>query len=158
MTFEVKKGFRKNIYFLYFHFTTSLFLVWPYIIFSLSYNFNLSLHRQCWLDHEKSITSHLPPTSLSFEFVVKFYTPDPGMLEEEYTRLVEWWLVAGVEWVEWGRLVKSTLGWLVDPDWRGGVDILCCLRSCRQVFHAEVLEIQEYTMWVGGEMWAGAFE
>ncbi|ESO00828.1 hypothetical protein HELRODRAFT_112973 [Helobdella robusta] len=41
---------------------------------------------QCWLDHEKLITNQLPQNHLNFEFVVKFYTPDPGMLEEEHTR------------------------------------------------------------------------
>jgi len=41
---------------------------------------------QCWLDHDKPIVRQLPQHRLDFRFVVKFYTPDPGLLEEEYTR------------------------------------------------------------------------
>jgi len=38
------------------------------------------------LDHDKPIVRQLPAHRLDFRFVVKFYTPDPGLLEEEYTR------------------------------------------------------------------------
>ena len=41
---------------------------------------------QCWLDHEKPIVKQVPINALNFRFLVKFYTPDPGLLEEEYTR------------------------------------------------------------------------
>jgi len=41
---------------------------------------------QCWLDHDKPIVRQLPEHRLDFRFIVKFYTPDPGLLEEEYTR------------------------------------------------------------------------
>lgn len=41
---------------------------------------------QCWLDHDKQILRQVSHHSLDFQFVVKFYTPDPGLLEEEYTR------------------------------------------------------------------------
>eukprot|EP00106_Octopus_bimaculoides_P000879 XP_014768321.1 PREDICTED: FERM, RhoGEF and pleckstrin domain-containing protein 1-like [Octopus bimaculoides] len=41
---------------------------------------------QCWLDREKPILKQIPNTDVEFRFAVKFYTPDPGLLEEEYTR------------------------------------------------------------------------
>jgi len=41
---------------------------------------------QCWLDREKPILKQLPRRKLDLRFVVKFYTPDPGMLEDELTR------------------------------------------------------------------------
>jgi len=44
------------------------------------------LHMQCWLDRDKPIVRQLPQHRLDFRFIVKFYTPDPGLLEEEYTR------------------------------------------------------------------------
>ncbi|XP_074658195.1 FERM, ARHGEF and pleckstrin domain-containing protein 2-like isoform X2 [Tubulanus polymorphus] len=41
----------------------------------------------CWLDHDKPILKQVgSPNELNFRFSVKFYTPDPGLLEEEYTR------------------------------------------------------------------------
>jgi len=40
----------------------------------------------CWLDHEKPVLKQVSNQDLSFKFLVKFYTPDPGLLEEEYTR------------------------------------------------------------------------
>ena len=41
---------------------------------------------QCWVDHEKPLLKQVPLNRLQFLFLVKFYTPDPGLLEEEYTR------------------------------------------------------------------------
>ncbi|CAL8072753.1 unnamed protein product [Calicophoron daubneyi] len=42
---------------------------------------------RCWLDHEKPIIRQLSPgKELVFRFGVKFYTPHPNLLEEEYTR------------------------------------------------------------------------
>ncbi|KAA0189123.1 FERM RhoGEF and pleckstrin domain-containing protein 2 [Fasciolopsis buskii] len=42
---------------------------------------------QCWLDHEKPILRQLNPgKDLIFRFSVKFYTPHPNLLEEEFTR------------------------------------------------------------------------
>ncbi|XP_061165758.1 FERM, ARHGEF and pleckstrin domain-containing protein 1-like isoform X2 [Saccostrea echinata] len=40
---------------------------------------------KCWLDNEKPVLKQLPSPDSPLEFLVKFYTPDPGMLEE-YTR------------------------------------------------------------------------
>lgn len=40
----------------------------------------------CWLDREKLIIKQVSPKDLNFRFLVKFYTPDPGLLEEELTR------------------------------------------------------------------------
>jgi len=39
-----------------------------------------------WLDHEKLVLKQLPINELNFKFLIKFYSPDPGLLEEEYTR------------------------------------------------------------------------
>ena len=44
---------------------------------------------QYWLDHEKMVLKQLPLNDLNFKFLIKFYTPDPGLLEEEYTRSVQ---------------------------------------------------------------------
>lgn len=52
--------------------------------FDLEYNDEHGL--QCWLDREKPILKQIPNTDTVFRFCVKFYTPDPGLLEEEYTR------------------------------------------------------------------------
>lgn len=52
--------------------------------FDLEYNDEHGL--QCWLDREKPILKQIPNTETVFRFCVKFYTPDPGLLEEEYTR------------------------------------------------------------------------
>ncbi|VDP67637.1 unnamed protein product [Echinostoma caproni] len=42
---------------------------------------------RCWLDHEKPIVRQLSPgKDLIFRFGVKFYTPHPNLLEEEFTR------------------------------------------------------------------------
>ena len=43
---------------------------------------------QCWVDHEKPLLKQVPLNRLQFLFLVKFYTPDPGLLEDEYTRSV----------------------------------------------------------------------
>ncbi|XP_014677649.1 PREDICTED: FERM, RhoGEF and pleckstrin domain-containing protein 1-like [Priapulus caudatus] len=45
------------------------------------------LGNRCWLDLDKAFWKQVCglPT-LRFNFAVKFYTPDPGQLEEEYTR------------------------------------------------------------------------
>lgn len=40
----------------------------------------------CWLDHEKPLLKQVKRTQLFFKFLLKFYTPDPGLLEEEFTR------------------------------------------------------------------------
>ncbi|CAD5116763.1 DgyrCDS5617 [Dimorphilus gyrociliatus] len=40
----------------------------------------------CWLDREKPVLKQLNPADYTLRFVVKFYTPDPGLLEDEYTR------------------------------------------------------------------------
>jgi len=39
---------------------------------------------QCWLDHEKSIIKQVK--DFRFNFAVKFFPPDPELLEEEFTR------------------------------------------------------------------------
>ncbi|PAA53101.1 hypothetical protein BOX15_Mlig028165g2 [Macrostomum lignano] len=45
--------------------------------------------RQCWLDHEKTLPKQCPATiELIFYFSVKFYPPDPHLLEDEYTRFL----------------------------------------------------------------------
>ena len=42
---------------------------------------------QCWLNREKLILRQVTSASqLFFKFSVKFYTPDPTLLEDEYTR------------------------------------------------------------------------
>lgn len=41
---------------------------------------------QCWLDRDKLVIKQVPPNDLNFSFLIKFYTPDPGLLEEELTR------------------------------------------------------------------------
>jgi FERM, RhoGEF and pleckstrin domain protein 2 len=43
---------------------------------------------QCWLDKEKSILRQImaAQSDARFFFIVKFYTPNPAELEEEYTR------------------------------------------------------------------------
>lgn len=41
---------------------------------------------QAWLDREKLILKQVTPNNLIFRFLVKFYTPDPVFLEDEYTR------------------------------------------------------------------------
>jgi FERM/RhoGEF/pleckstrin domain protein 2 len=41
--------------------------------------------KKCWLDHDKPVCKQVVNNSLLI-FCVKFYTPDPGQLEEEYTR------------------------------------------------------------------------
>ncbi|KAK3608984.1 hypothetical protein CHS0354_008546 [Potamilus streckersoni] len=43
---------------------------------------------QCWLDREKAILKQLPNPDRPLYFLVKFYTPDPTLLEDELTRLV----------------------------------------------------------------------
>ncbi|UJR13826.1 hypothetical protein I4U23_000837 [Adineta vaga] len=50
--------------------------------FGLEY---LDSHRNvCWLESDKPILKQVSETK--FSFCVKFYTPDPGQLEEEFTR------------------------------------------------------------------------
>lgn len=39
---------------------------------------------QCWLDNEKLIVKQTK--DYNFKFAVKFYTPDPELLEEEFSR------------------------------------------------------------------------
>ena len=39
-----------------------------------------------WIEPEKPILKQVSTRDLHFRFSVKFYTPDPGQLEEEYTR------------------------------------------------------------------------
>jgi len=39
-----------------------------------------------WLDREKLILKQVAPNNLIFRFLVKFYSPDPVFLEDEYTR------------------------------------------------------------------------
>lgn len=38
-----------------------------------------------WLDYDKPVAKQIQ-NNLKLIFCVKFYTPDPGQLEEEYTR------------------------------------------------------------------------
>ncbi|XP_076454236.1 FERM, ARHGEF and pleckstrin domain-containing protein 2-like isoform X3 [Babylonia areolata] len=40
----------------------------------------------CWLDNSKQILKQLPSPDSLLRFGVKFYTPDPGLLEDELTR------------------------------------------------------------------------
>jgi FERM/RhoGEF/pleckstrin domain protein 2 len=49
---------------------------------------NASSSCQCWLDKEKPILRQImaAQSDARFFFVVKFYTPNPAELEEEYTR------------------------------------------------------------------------
>ncbi|UJR33380.1 hypothetical protein I4U23_020828 [Adineta vaga] len=50
--------------------------------FALEY---LDSHRNaCWLEMDKPVLKQV--TDTKFSFCVKFYTPDPGQLEEEFTR------------------------------------------------------------------------
>ncbi len=41
--------------------------------------------KKCWLDYDKSVSKQVQNNS-KIMLCVKFYTPDPGQLEEEYTR------------------------------------------------------------------------
>ena len=41
--------------------------------------------KQCWLDQFKAIQRQVKPNA-KIIFCVKFYAPDPGQLEEDYTR------------------------------------------------------------------------
>ncbi|XP_070173491.1 FERM, ARHGEF and pleckstrin domain-containing protein 2-like [Littorina saxatilis] len=41
---------------------------------------------ECWLDNDKQILKQLPSPDAPLRFGVKFYTPDPGLLEDELTR------------------------------------------------------------------------
>ncbi|XP_041352919.1 uncharacterized protein LOC121371237 isoform X2 [Gigantopelta aegis] len=41
---------------------------------------------QSWLDRDKPILKQLPSPDTPLKFCVKFYTPDPGLLEDELTR------------------------------------------------------------------------
>ena len=41
---------------------------------------------QCWLDKDKAIVKQLGSADTPLRFCVKFYTPDPGLLEDELTR------------------------------------------------------------------------
>lgn len=43
--------------------------------------------KKCWLDYDKPVSKQITSDS-KLIFCVKFYTPDPGQLEEEYTRYV----------------------------------------------------------------------
>uniref|UniRef100_A0A1I8HCQ0 FERM domain-containing protein n=1 Tax=Macrostomum lignano TaxID=282301 RepID=A0A1I8HCQ0_9PLAT len=45
--------------------------------------------RQCWLDHSKTLPKQCPSsTELVFYFSVKFYPPDPHLLEDEFSRFL----------------------------------------------------------------------
>ncbi|PAA53973.1 hypothetical protein BOX15_Mlig007908g3 [Macrostomum lignano] len=45
--------------------------------------------RQCWLDHSKTLPKQCPSSiELVFYFSVKFYPPDPHLLEDEFTRFL----------------------------------------------------------------------
>uniref|UniRef100_A0A0N5APR3 FERM domain-containing protein n=1 Tax=Syphacia muris TaxID=451379 RepID=A0A0N5APR3_9BILA len=50
--------------------------------------FNDCFNNRCWLDKDKPILRQITnkQSDARFAFVVKFYTPNPGDLEEEYTR------------------------------------------------------------------------
>lgn len=41
--------------------------------------------KKCWLDYDKPVSKQVQ-NNAKLLFCVKFYTPDPGQLEEEYTR------------------------------------------------------------------------
>ncbi|RUS72018.1 hypothetical protein EGW08_020216, partial [Elysia chlorotica] len=41
---------------------------------------------ECWLDKDKAIVKQLGSADTPLRFCVKFYTPDPGLLEDELTR------------------------------------------------------------------------
>ncbi|XP_064615027.1 FERM, ARHGEF and pleckstrin domain-containing protein 2-like isoform X2 [Liolophura sinensis] len=41
---------------------------------------------QCWIDRDKPILKQIPSSETPLQFLVKFYTPDPALLEDEYTR------------------------------------------------------------------------
>jgi len=51
-------------------------------------NFTIVLHFQHWLDLEKPLNKQIGLSLVEplMRFCVKFYTPDPAQLEEEYTR------------------------------------------------------------------------
>lgn len=62
-----------------------------YLLFYILIQLNLGVFFvlfQCWLDHEKGILKQLPHPDSPLEFFVKFFTPDPGLLDE-FTRFVE---------------------------------------------------------------------
>jgi FERM, RhoGEF and pleckstrin domain protein 2 len=42
--------------------------------------------KKTWVDFDKSVVKQLTTMNSKILFAVKFYTPDPGQLEEEYTR------------------------------------------------------------------------
>ncbi|ESO96635.1 hypothetical protein LOTGIDRAFT_143831, partial [Lottia gigantea] len=48
--------------------------------------FSDELGQLCWLDRDKQVTKQLPSPDSPLTFCVKFYTPDPGLLEDELTR------------------------------------------------------------------------
>ncbi|GFR78710.1 FERM, RhoGEF and pleckstrin domain-containing protein 1-like [Elysia marginata] len=43
---------------------------------------------ECWLDKDKAIIKQIGSADTPLRFCVKFYTPDPGLLEDELTRSV----------------------------------------------------------------------
>jgi len=47
--------------------------------------FSILLFLKCWLDYDRPVSKQVQ-TNSRLLFSVKFYTPDPGQLEEEYTR------------------------------------------------------------------------
>ena len=67
-------------------------LVYQYLKLIESDYFSLtyidSKGKKCWLDYDKAVTKQITP-EVRLIFCVKFYTPDPGQLEEEYTRFVQ---------------------------------------------------------------------
>ncbi|CAG5114857.1 unnamed protein product, partial [Candidula unifasciata] len=40
----------------------------------------------CWLDKDKAVLKQIGSPDIPLRFCVKFYTPDPGLLEDELTR------------------------------------------------------------------------
>lgn len=44
---------------------------------------------QHWLNHEKPIGKQISSQDINLRFLVKFYTPDPELLEEELTRFAD---------------------------------------------------------------------
>lgn len=71
-------------------FVCRICLLFIFVPFCTSIFLSVFIHEsvwlQCWLDHEKPIIKQVSTQGLLFKFLVKFYTPDPGLLEEEYTR------------------------------------------------------------------------
>ncbi|XP_071084632.1 uncharacterized protein [Haliotis cracherodii] len=52
--------------------------------FDLEYIDNGGL--KCWVDRQKPLLKQLPTPDTPLSFCTKFYTPDPGLLEDDFTR------------------------------------------------------------------------